>query len=898
MQPDRRTTVRLLLLALISSTCFLHSCTDGDWGLASSSQFSFTATVSDTTGLATRSGRGSGLPKDTVTAVEGYDAPLYLHTIYEDGIASEGADNVSDRADKDAHTRAAAVTGMYNSFAVSAYSYRGEWNESLTPNWFHGVNATLSDGSYTLASTYYWPGSAYKMKFFAYAPTDNSAYVLSESTQAGYPTLTVTVPTDVAKQQDLLASQSGELAGNYRNNVDLSFKHILTAVKFVCGDDMAAGTVKSVTLKGVYSKGTYDMGTGSWTTSGSTTSFTQTLNKATEGTSGEAITTDAQTFMMIPQTLPTDAQIEVKFTDSSNAEHTLTANISGQAWPKGSTVTYKLSTSSINWKYTLDATFAGSGLTYKNLTGYYCYVRSYRKSGSTTEAVPWTAQFSTDNGDTWSDTKPDWLTGFTTSGKGVASTSSTEKINVTVTAPTGVASGTSHTKALQNATAKGSSTSPYNLSNSSGNTQVQNTANCYVVSAPGYYSFPLVYGNAIKNSTTNNSAYTSTKSGTTILQKFVNHLGNAISDPYISNNSGCTPSKAELVWQDAKNLVTDIKYNSGTNGGNISFYVDKSTICQGNAVIAVKDASGNVLWSWHIWVTDEDLTKTIAVTNYSSYNETNYFMPVNLGWCDYEAVTYAERSCLVKFTAGDLSKELTLTQSGGTDVTWANSPFYQWGRKDPFLPALCYMNGSSLKANNKTWYDKNGNSSTILPATSNLGTGTAAIKNYILKPETYTTNEYGDNTYYNLWSADNTSYLIDSHDKTVVKTVYDPCPVGFTVPPGRAFTGFAQGGWDATSSNTINGTWSSSAEHYGMDLGTSGSSTWTSTIFFGSLGFRWDNGAWTSDGYYWAAVPIVTSKDYSTRQGGCMYFSRYSLTTYSKGASRFFGLSIRPTKEQ
>ncbi len=888
MQPDRRTTVRLLLLALISSTCFLSSCTDGDWGLSGSSRFSFTATVSDTTGLATRSGRGSGLPKDTVTAVEGYDAPLYLHTIYEDGIASEGVDNVSDRADKDAHTRAAAVTGMYDSFAVSAYSYKGTWNESLTPNWFHGVKATLSDGSYALASTYYWPGSAYKMKFFAYAPTDNSAYVLSESTQAGYPTLTVTVPTDVAKQQDLLASQSGELAGNYRNNVDLSFKHILTAVKFVCGDDMAAGTVKSVTLKGVYSKGTYNMGTGSWTTSGSTTSFTQTLDKATEGTSGEAITTDAQTFMMIPQTLPTDATIEVKFTDSSNTEHTLTANVSGQAWPKGSTVTYKLSTSSINWTYTLNVTGLSTSFAYDGGTNVTYKVTSNRTSGSNTEPISWTTEFSTDNGGTWSATKPDWLTTFTTSGAGGTSTS----YSATVSAQTANTDNDAHAKVLQNATVKGSASSPYNLSNqTNGGSTVENTANCYVVSAPGYYSFPLVYGNAIKNSNTNSSAYTSTKSGDNILQKFVNHLGNEITDPYISKNSSCTPKSAELVWQDAPNLVKDIKYNSGTNGNNISFHVDKSTIRQGNAVIAVKDASGNVLWSWHIWVTDEDLSKTIAVTNHS--NETNYFMPVNLGWCDYGAVTYAARSCKVKFIAGSLSRELTINQS--EFIFAANNPHYQWGRKDPFPPALSFYR-------NKPYYDNSGSVKTDDPSTgSNWGTGTNALKNYILYPGLMTGSSAGDGTYYNLWSADNTTYTLSKHGTKVVKTVYDPCPVGFTVPPGRAFTGFTTTGSGVSSSGSgINGTWSSSVDHYGYDFKVS-----SGTIFFGYLGYRDARGDYaTYDASYWSAVPTVTN-GITTNLGGYLSFGFSSLYQATgpylwleEGTFKGYGCSIRPTKEQ
>ena len=187
-----------------------------------------------------------------------------------------------------------------------------------------------------------------------------------------------------------------------------------------------------------------------------------------------------------------------------------------------------------------------------------------------------------------------------------------------------------HTKTLRELrTVLGTEEAPYNLANGKGGSAVENTANCYVIGAPGYYSFPLVYGNAIKDGAANSSAYTSAAaSGSSILNPFVNHAGAGIKAPYLTDN-GCTPAYAELVWQDASSLVSEIRYNTGSNGGNISFKVDKHTIQQGNAVIAVKDASGTVLWSWHIWVTDEDVDNAIEVTNHQ--NVRYRFMPVPLG---------------------------------------------------------------------------------------------------------------------------------------------------------------------------------------------------------------------------------------------------------------------------
>ena len=172
------------------------------------------------------------------------------------------------------------------------------------------------------------------MKFFAYAPKDNGQYVLSGSTHPGSPTIGVTIPSDVNDQEDLLVAQTAELAGNTNTAVALTFNHALTAVRFVCGNDMQDGTVKSVSLKNVYSKGNltfaYSIITQScWSDVDTPADFSQTLGKTTTGTPDEALTTDAQTFMMIPQTLPDGAQIEVVFTDYAGTDHTLTADIKG-----------------------------------------------------------------------------------------------------------------------------------------------------------------------------------------------------------------------------------------------------------------------------------------------------------------------------------------------------------------------------------------------------------------------------------------------------------------------------------------------------------------------------------------------------------------------------------------
>ena len=863
-----------LLFTLVSGSICLSSCEDDMDRPSPSSHVSFTTEISSSRTPSTRSTTDTDTPQGTVTALQGGNTPLYLHTLYTDSIALPPSDS---RPDRGVLTRATPIkdANMYESFGVSAYSYTGSWSEDKTPNYFYNATASKSDGGYTLSSTYYWPGSSYKMKFFAYAPTANTQYVLSGRTHAGSPTISVTIPGDVNDQKDLLVAKTDELAGNTNTAVALSFNHALTAIRFVCGDDMQVGTVKSVSLKNVYSKGTYHMGTQSWSNVGTPATFPQTLNKSTTGTAGEALTTDAQTFMMVPQTLPDGAQLEVVFTDNSSIDHTLTADIKGTSWPVGKTVTYKISSNSINWSYTL--TVSGpADFTYTGGTRQYS-VTSYREnSKGVQEAAPWTAQYSVDNGVSWTDTRPEWLTAFTASGAGGTSA---QPYDATVIAQTDT-DNSSHTTALQNATAKGTADTPYNLSNQTdGGPTDENTANCYVVSAPGYYSFPLVYGNALKNRSTNESAYKTGNTGSNILSHFINHAGNAITDPYIRNNADCTPAKAELVWQDAPNLVTDIKYNN-TGNGNISFTVDKNTIRQGNAIIAIKDAGDNVLWSWHIWVTDEDINNAIEITNFQG--KKYKLMSVNLGWCDGSTTNYAERSCKVKFTAGGESQTITVKQASNSITTDGNHPYYQWGRKDPFLPS------DGLSNTNKTWYDKDGNAHTKSPKTENFSTGATCIMNYILKPDVMQNQSVGDNTYANLWSADNNVYT--ANDENVIKTIYDPSPVGYKLPASNAFTGFTTTGTSSGNGYKVNGTWDSSLK--GWNFYTDSSKN--KTIFFPASGCRlYSDGGMLyvgGAGYCRSAVP------YSQNYGLTLYFNSSSVIPLHKFA-RACGCGVRSSQE-
>ncbi|CAL9784328.1 Fibrobacter succinogenes major paralogous domain-containing protein [Bacteroides fragilis] len=147
----------------------------------------------------------------------------------------------------------------------------------------------------------------------------------------------------------------------------------------------------------------------------------------------------------------------------------------------------------------------------------------------------------------------------------------------------------------------------------------------------------------------------------------------------------------------------------------------------------------------------------------------------------------------------------------------------------------------------------------------------------------------GDNAYANLWSVDNTVYT--ANDNPVVKTVYDPSPVGFKLPPGNVFTGFTTTGGSTSTSSEINGTWSSSSLK-GWNFYTDSSKS--KTIFFPASGCRsYSNGGASYVGSYgccWSAVPI------SQYDGRCLGFNS-SYVYPLINSDRAYGFGVRSSQE-
>ena len=252
------------------------------------------------------------------------------------------------------------------------------------------------------------------------------------------------------------------------------------------------------------------------------------------------------------------------------------------------------------------------------------------------------------------------------------------------------------------------------------------SANCYIISSPGNYSLRTVKGN--------------------------------------STESVGRVSSAEVLWESfgtdvtpkVGELISSVEYS----GGKI-IYTVSSPFKEGNAVIAAKDASGTILWSWHIWMTDMPEEQVYT-------NNAGILMDRNLG--------------ATSATPGEV----------GT-----YGLYYQWGRKDPFLGA--------------TNTDQEAKSTNIWPSSVKSSSTTGTMDYAIQHPMTFIS-----------YSAVNYDWMISgsmTSDHTrwgTNKTIYDPCPSGWRVPDGGREGFWVKSGLMNSDTNDYYHSWTYQSQYDGM----------------------------------------------------------------------------------
>jgi len=335
-------------------------------------------------------------------------------------------------------------------------------------------------------------------------------------------------------------------------------------------------------------------------------------------------------------------------------------------------------------------------------------------------------------------------------------------------------------------------------------------ANCFVVT---------------QNSTIRFNPYNRTESGG----------GFKYSDYVNKSNITKTISYVKILWQTGNGTSLAIGNNSANN---LVYMLDdkiyvKSGNINGNAVIAGYNSSNQILWSWHIWVNNKKPANVANAVKYMTYKwdatgiytnqlvQGHSFMSCNLG---------AEDSQFQSLTSYGL--------------------YYQWGRKDPFPGANKLVLDPSaesgslsdfdyISANIQAVYDNNG---ALIDMPSTVGNSTSVFKAVSTSPtvgtiayatqnpttficatsipgnsdETFLLN-YGD-WYYGLndrlWGGipySEATVKYTAPDGTLLanngatsKSIFDPCPAGWMLPPADAYMIFTQTGLAAGGIDNLN----------------------------------------------------------------------------------------------
>ena len=738
---------------------------------------------------------------------------LYLHASIDVNTATVDEESMVE-------TRGVPVnTGNFstvcNDFGVTAYTEEGKLYMS------EEKVATYANGVWSPSGgVRYWPEEQ-TLHFYAFAPysingeklpleglnIDKNQYEIA---------FTYTVPTtndgkDAEAQPDIMFADTtcSRDETDRKGTVPLKFRHALAAVKFVAGD-IAGCTINSITLIGLNGKGdcVYDGDEDKFTwklTDNKDKSFKQAFGvKLADNPDKdkEQPITDKNpptTFMMLPQQLG-DAAVEVNMTTDKGVTHTLVGKLNignVDKWEAGKIYTYKISSESINWTYVFDVTdnislpLGGTSGTY-NVISY----RYRTQNPSVKEPVAWSVNDGGISGtetqygssDDHKDPIPegdinDVIETFTRKGEGggdVFENGTNYKIVVERTDMHTTYGGDEQLK--DPSRMKGTPENPYDLS-TEGGTEPRTTANCYVVGGAGTYKLPLVYGNAIVDGKTNSDAYNDSH--------FVDYNGNPINDPWIKN-SGVKPHDCALVWSDGFYMFKDVHLSD--DGDYLVFTLDREYMQQANAILAVRDAQDNIMWSWHIWVIERDINATTAVDDYWDANKTYQIMSCNLGWVDEKWVYYNPRDLYFTFTQDktDATYKLHVSQAGAKfDYKDIGSTYYQWGRKDPIV---ALMNRDHTGVNDFRRLE----SSDSLRYTYKVKPGGVSMATAIQNPNVYYVQPTaGDNLWLEsnsftdkLWNVKGSGDVKIGESQ---KTIYDPSPKGFKVPVPRAFSVFVNG---------------------------------------------------------------------------------------------------------
>lgn len=271
-----------------------------------------------------------------------------------------------------------------------------------------------------------------------------------------------------------------------------------------------------------------------------------------------------------------------------------------------------------------------------------------------------------------------------------------------------------------------------------------------------------------------------------------------------------TAFETVLLWSDVRYLITIQPEGIGKSGAiKVTSNSDASIV--GNAVVALK-TDNEIKWSWHVWVTD-----------YVPDPETDKWLDRNLG--------------AVSGIKGD-------ARSTGL--------YYQWGRKDPFPGSASIKDAVEPRLYSPL--DANGFEYRMSETNINgLGSPTLIKKrqtiDWTIKHPLVFIGHSGS------WMVDSKVNDINWNSANDKKTLFDPCPEGYRVPPMGSMG--KEKDWNSFSWDEINMGWDTYSACGGWYPAAGRRSNVSGTLYGqGSKGYYWfDSLEFNTSGYYLYIYP-------------------------------------------
>lgn len=303
---------------------------------------------------------------------------------------------------------------------------------------------------------------------------------------------------------------------------------------------------------------------------------------------------------------------------------------------------------------------------------------------------------------------------------------------------------------------------------------VAGNANCYIISAPGNYTFNL---DVAGNGKAPYGGFTAGFDPKNLID------GNSLDD--INSKYGF-----DWLWASGLsfdhvtgeegdvNIVKQIVNSVSITGekGEVSIGLnDMKENLSGNVVLALyeKNTDGSVkqiIWTWHLWLGNPKTQHyKFPATNYN-WNYTNedwYILDRNIG-----------------------AESAEFTTPGDPNGARSNGLYYQRGRKEPIIGFQAANGSSDWKTNQLPTYRNTETFGTLAVwkadvAYSNYNTFSQPMS--VIKNIPYTTDYVSqpEKDYTFAWNSSSTIANNENDTNNDSKSMFDPCPVGYRMPTTR-----------------------------------------------------------------------------------------------------------------